>query len=71
MSNSEAKLMRIKELDPDIIPPVTKRFRDPNYNGGSKIVVVGKPGTGKSTLIKALLYSKKHIFSCWYGYEWF
>lgn len=52
----------IKELNTDIIPPITSKFKDPNYNGGCKLVVVGKPGTGKSTLIKALLYSKKHIF---------
>lgn len=38
------KKIEIKELDPDIIPPITSRFSDPNYNGGSKIVVVGKPG---------------------------
>jgi hypothetical protein len=56
------KILQIKELDPDIIPPVTSKFKDPAYNGGSKIVVVGKPNTGKSTLIKALLHSKKHIF---------
>tara|TARA_Y100000389_G_scaffold59415_1_gene55474 strand:- start:1906 stop:2694 length:789 start_codon:yes stop_codon:yes gene_type:complete len=54
--------IEIHELDPDIIPPITSRFEDPNYNGGCKLVIVGKPGTGKSTLIKALLYSKKHIF---------
>ena len=35
MSKSDVKIMKIKELDPDIIPPSTKRFRDPNYNGGS------------------------------------
>lgn len=38
--------LEIKELDPDIIPPVTARMNDPEY-GGSKIVIVGKPGTGK------------------------
>ena len=32
------------------------------HQGGSKIVVIGKPGTGKSTLITDLLYHKKHIF---------
>jgi hypothetical protein len=52
--------IRIKELDPDMIAPCTKRMNDPTY-GGTKIVVVGKPGTGKSTLIASLLYSKKHI----------
>jgi len=36
--------IEIKELDPDIIPPITARFNDPNYNGGCKLVVVGKPG---------------------------
>ena len=55
--------IEIKELDPEIIPPYTDRFEDPKYNGGTKLVVIGKPGTGKSTLIKALLYSKKHIFA--------
>jgi len=59
---SNPKKIYIRELDPDIIPPRTSKFQDKNYNGGSKIVVVGKPGTGKSTLIKALLYAKKHIF---------
>lgn len=63
MSNSKgSQIIEVKELDPEIIPPITSRFQDPNYNGGSKLVVVGKPGTGKSTLIKALLHSKKHIF---------
>lgn len=56
------KTVEIRELDPEIIPPLSNRIHDKNYNGGSKIVVVGKPGTGKSCLIKGLLYSKKHIF---------
>lgn len=30
--------------------------------GGSKIVVIGKAGTGKSTLIRYLLYLKRNIF---------
>lgn len=53
--------VEIKELDIERIPPTTGKMNDPSY-GGSKIVVIGKPGTGKSTLIKELLYSKKHIF---------
>ena len=59
---SSPSVIEIQELNPDMIPPITSRFQDPNYNGGCKLVVVGKPGTGKSTLIKSLLYSKKHIF---------
>jgi len=54
--------IEIQELDIEIIPPLTQKMNDPEYNGGSKIVVIGKPGTGKSTLITGLLYAKKHIF---------
>ena len=61
MSNIET--LRIKELNLDIIPPCTAKMNDPEY-GGSKIIVIGKPGTGKSTLIGSLLYAKKHIFPC-------
>jgi hypothetical protein len=52
--------VEIKELDLDIIPPTTARHKEREY-GGSKIVVIGKPGTGKSSIIASLLYSKKHI----------
>lgn len=41
---SSPNKVEIHELDPDIIPPITSRFSDPNYNGGCKLVVVGKPG---------------------------
>ena len=57
----DIETVRIKELDPDIIPPCTARMHEPSY-GGSKIVVIGKPGMGKTHLIKSLLYAKKHIF---------
>jgi hypothetical protein len=59
---SSPETIEIRELDPEIIPPLTSRMNEPDYNGGSKIVVVGKPGTGKSSLIKGLLYAKKHLF---------
>lgn len=62
MSNKDSVKIEVKELDPEIIPPLTSKFEEKGYNGGSKLVVVGKPGTGKSTLIKAILYSKRHIF---------
>ncbi len=51
----------IRELDPDDIHPSTETMTR-KAQGGSKTVVIGKPGTGKSTLIKSLLYEKKHIF---------
>lgn len=54
--------IEINELDPEIIPPLTSRFNDPTYSGGCKLVVVGKPGTGKSFLIRGILYAKRHIF---------
>jgi len=36
----------IRELDPDIIPPSTRTMNNIEQ-GGSKIVIIGKPGTGK------------------------
>jgi hypothetical protein len=54
-------VFKIKELDLETIAPSTeKAFVE--TQGGSKTVVIGKPGTGKTTLIASLLYSKKHIF---------
>jgi hypothetical protein len=63
MSNGNYEIYKIKELDPDIIAPSTKDYKGAGIEkGGSKIVVIGKPGTGKTTLIASLLYAKKHIF---------
>lgn len=64
MSSSQTSnpyILRIRELDPDMIAPMTKNKDKPDQ-GGSKIVVIGKPGTGKTTLITSLLYEKSHIF---------
>ncbi len=58
--------IEIRELDPDIIKPSMRDVRDPDYTrGGSKIVIIGKPGTGKTWCIKSLLYDKRMCFpSC-------
>lgn len=50
----------INEFYPDLIAPTIANFRDPSQ-GGSKIVFIGKPGTGKSTLIKYILKSKSNL----------
>ena len=62
MNNTETNLY-IKELDLDLIQPNTQTYMNPDQ-GGSKTVIIGKPGTGKSTLIAALLYAKKNIYPC-------
>lgn len=49
----------IKELDLETIRPNAESIG--TSKGGSTIVVIGKRGSGKSLLIKHLLYSKKHI----------
>ena len=58
---SSPEVLRIKELDIEMIPPATEKMYN-EEQGGAKIVVIGKPGTGKTTLISSLLYAKKHIF---------
>lgn len=54
----ESKIYTIKEFYPDLIAPSKSNYKT---NGGSKIVFIGKPGTGKSTLIRYILYSKMDI----------
>lgn len=58
---SEPATFKIKELDLELIAPSTKTMNK-STQGGSKTVIIGKPGTGKTTLIASLLYAKKHIF---------
>ena len=53
--------LNINELNLEQIYPNSINFENKDQ-GGSKIVVIGKPGTGKTTLITDLLYHKKHIF---------
>ena len=59
--SKDSIVFRIRELDPDIIAPSTANMNKPEQ-GGSKIVIIGKPGTGKTTMITSLLYEKSHIF---------
>jgi hypothetical protein len=55
MSNT----LRIRELNINqIIRPRSAAVDET----GSKIVVIGKPGSGKSFLLRDLIYSKRHIF---------
>jgi len=58
--SSPTQKIRIRELDLELISPNTKTYMNPDQ-GGHKIVVIGKPGTGKTTLISSIMYSKKHL----------
>lgn len=58
-----SNILNIKELDPDMIKPSMMDVQNPNYKGGgTKIVVIGKPGTGKSRMIASLIYEKRACF---------
>ena len=57
------KEFRIRELDLNMINPNGWNFEN-ETQGGSKIVVIGKPGTGKTTLITRILYEKRHVLPC-------
>lgn len=59
-SRSPTQTVKIKELDLEMIRPTTKDAHNPQGKG-AKLVVIGSPGTGKTTLIASLLYAKKHI----------
>ena len=61
MGDSEIISLNINELDLEQILPNSENFENKDQ-GGSKIVIIGKPGTGKTTLITDLLYHKKHIY---------
>lgn len=54
------EVINIKELNLELIQPNTASYQNKDQ-GGTKIVVIGAPGFGKSTIIKSILYAKKHI----------
>jgi hypothetical protein len=53
-------IVRVHELDLERIRPNAQSVKNKDA-GGSKIVVVGKPGTGKSVIIKSILRAKAHL----------
>jgi len=60
MPFKEPEEIQIRELNIDSIRPNLDSMK--TTLGGSKIAIIGKPGSGKSVLIKNLLYAKKHLF---------
>jgi hypothetical protein len=61
MSTENVETINIHEFYSDLIPPTLENMNN-SKQGGAKITIIGKAGTGKTTLIDRLLYEKKHIF---------
>lgn len=59
--SARTREINIKEFDLDQISPGRDNWDDPKTTG-SKIVIIGKPGTGKTQLISSILYDKSFIF---------
>jgi GTPase SAR1 family protein len=53
--------VKVRELNLDMIDPPLDKIFDPDQ-GSVKTIVIGKPGTGKTSLISSLLYWKRHIY---------
>lgn len=49
--------LRIRELDLNNIHPLN----DGDVKNGCRLVLIGKPGVGKSSVIESIFYAKKHI----------
>lgn len=60
---SESRTLRIQEFDINKISPNERNYTNKDA-GGCKCVVIGKPGTGKTTVIKSIAYNKRNIIPC-------
>lgn len=58
---SAISTLNIREFDMEMIDPSTESMYD-SAKGGSKIVVLGRPNSGKTYAITSILYHKRHIF---------
>jgi len=63
IQSNNPDILKIRELDLDLLEPSTKNYMNPEQ-GGSKIIIVAKPKAGKSTLLASILYAKRNIFPC-------
>ena len=58
-SKPDENTLYINELDINTLKPEHPK----DYKNGCKLVIIGAPGTGKSTIIKSIIYAKKHILA--------
>ena len=58
-SSSNESILYINELDINTLKPEHSK----DYKNGCKLVIIGAPGSGKSTIIKSIIYAKKHILA--------
>jgi hypothetical protein len=61
MSDENIDKIEIRELDLNLIRPTFKDIRDKVPKRGFKLVIIGKPGTGKSTIIASILHHKRSL----------
>ena len=60
----QVKEFRIRELDLELINPNTENYMK-NGSHGWKGVIIGKPGSGKSYLVKSIMWAKRKLIpSC-------